>query len=85
MNAESDERNGGDAPAPPEAAAGDVAKGERELGSRAPGFIKASRVLHVSWQVGIFVVGLAVVAAGVVDVATICHLPPLSRDKTCRL
>ena len=26
-----------------------------------------------------------VVAAGVVDVATTCHLPPLSRDKTCRL
>ena len=66
MNAESDERNGGAAPGPPETAAGDVAKGERELGSRAPGFIKASRVLHVSWQVGIFVVGLAVVAAGVV-------------------
>lgn len=36
------------------------------LGSRAPGFIKRSRLLHLSWQVVIFVLGLAVVAAGVV-------------------
>ncbi|GHB64453.1 membrane protein [Streptomyces xanthochromogenes] len=36
------------------------------LGSRAPEFIKASRPLHLSWQVGVFVVGLAVVAAGIV-------------------
>ncbi|MET7703964.1 TIGR02611 family protein [Streptomyces sp. NPDC005485] len=39
---------------------------ERGLGSRAPEFIKASRALHLSWQVGVFVVGLAVVAAGVI-------------------
>jgi len=38
---------------------------ERELGSRAPDFIKASRPLHVSWQVGVFVVGLAVVGGGI--------------------
>ncbi|MFE9254913.1 TIGR02611 family protein [Streptomyces sp. NPDC006879] len=41
---------------------------EREpapLGSRAPDFIKARRTLHLSWQAGVFVVGLAVVAAGV--------------------
>ncbi|UXY26447.1 TIGR02611 family protein [Streptomyces sp. HUAS TT20] len=52
-----------------------VASGEAEadgvrvgsgLGSKAPEFIKARRALHVSWQVGIFVVGLAVVVAGVV-------------------
>ncbi|MFF4186008.1 TIGR02611 family protein [Streptomyces sp. NPDC001691] len=36
------------------------------LGSRAPAFVKASRPLHLSWQVGVFVVGFAVVAAGVV-------------------
>jgi uncharacterized protein (TIGR02611 family) len=36
------------------------------LGSRAPGFIKRSRVLHLSWQVGVFLTGLAIVAAGVV-------------------
>ncbi|MFI2201277.1 TIGR02611 family protein [Streptomyces sp. NPDC020192] len=36
------------------------------LGSRAPGFIKARRVLHLSWQVGVFVVGLAVVVAGII-------------------
>ncbi|MEU6277672.1 TIGR02611 family protein [Streptomyces populi] len=44
----------------------DGAGNERALGSRAPQFIKARRALHVSWQVGVFVVGLAVVAAGVV-------------------
>lgn len=32
--------------------------------ARAPGFIRASRTLHLSWQVGVFVVGLAVVGAG---------------------
>ncbi|MDO0928590.1 TIGR02611 family protein [Streptomyces sp. TG1A-8] len=36
------------------------------LGSRAPEFVKARRALHLSWQVGVFVVGLAVVAGGVV-------------------
>ncbi|MFC3577101.1 TIGR02611 family protein [Streptomyces yaanensis] len=59
MNTGSDER-------------GDVAmiaeetKPERELGSRAPEFIRARRALHLSWQVGVFVVGLAVVVAGVI-------------------
>ncbi|MFC9424953.1 TIGR02611 family protein [Streptomyces sp. NPDC056987] len=38
---------------------------ERALGSRAPRFVKSSRTLHLSWQVGVFLVGLAVVAAGV--------------------
>ncbi|MGW8890092.1 TIGR02611 family protein [Streptomyces sp. NPDC055749] len=65
MNAESDERSGGAAPGPDPVAGGAV-KAERELGSRAPAFIKASRPLHMSWQVGVFVVGLAVVVAGVV-------------------
>jgi uncharacterized protein (TIGR02611 family) len=41
------------------------ASGKQGLGSRAPGFIKASRALHLSWQVGVFVVGLAVVGFGV--------------------
>ncbi len=44
---------------------GGTGKAERQLGSRAPGFIKASRPLHLSWQVGVFVVGLGVVVAGV--------------------
>jgi uncharacterized protein (TIGR02611 family) len=39
---------------------------EQGLGSRAPEFIKARRTLHLSWQVGVFIVGLAVVAAGVI-------------------
>ncbi|MFB7994750.1 TIGR02611 family protein [Streptomyces sp. NPDC056002] len=48
------------------ATTGDGAKAEPELGSRAPEFIKARRALHLSWQVGVFVVGLAVVVAGVI-------------------
>lgn len=39
---------------------------ERPLGSRAPHFVKARRTLHLSWQVGVFLVGLAVVVAGVI-------------------
>ncbi|MFD3974728.1 TIGR02611 family protein [Streptomyces cyaneofuscatus] len=68
MNAESDERIEAAEKASPESAPGGttgVEKVERELGSRAPGFIKASKPLHLSWQVGVFVVGLGVVVAGV--------------------
>lgn len=65
MNAQSDERGGAVPVAEPGSVAGDVAEPERELGSRAPAFIKASKPLHLSWQVGVFAVGLAVVAAGV--------------------
>lgn len=57
MTAESDER----ARASEEAS--DAGSG---LGSKAPGFIRRSRALHLSWQVGVFLVGLAVVAGGVV-------------------
>ncbi|MFF6917388.1 TIGR02611 family protein [Streptomyces sp. NPDC012466] len=39
---------------------------DRGLGSRAPEFIKARRALHVSWQVGVFIIGLAVVGAGII-------------------
>ncbi|MFG2499086.1 TIGR02611 family protein [Streptomyces sp. NPDC048441] len=42
------------------------AKDEQPLGSRAPEYVQARRVLHLSWQVGVFIVGLAVVAAGIV-------------------
>ncbi|MFJ2896870.1 TIGR02611 family protein [Streptomyces sp. NPDC087218] len=78
MNAERDERGGDAGRAAAGPAAGDgadgvtgevtqeVTKEDRELGSRAPGFIKASRALHLSWQVGVFVVGLAVVVAGII-------------------
>ncbi|MFJ9029913.1 TIGR02611 family protein [Streptomyces sp. NPDC102274] len=70
MHAESDERGQVVVPTAERPVAGDVAEGvtvepERELGSRAPRFVKASRTLHLSWQVGVFVVGLAVVVAGV--------------------
>ncbi|MFE5243103.1 MULTISPECIES: TIGR02611 family protein [unclassified Streptomyces] len=66
MNAESDERKEVAATVADDSATGDGRTAERELGSRAPGFIRASRVLHLSWQVGIFVLGLAVVGAGIV-------------------
>ncbi|GAA2712513.1 MULTISPECIES: TIGR02611 family protein [Streptomyces] len=58
MNAESDQHH---APAPE--GAEEPARG---LGSRAPHFVRRSRPLHLSWQVGVFVVGLAVVVAGVI-------------------
>ncbi|WP_181797381.1 TIGR02611 family protein [Streptomyces sp. WELS2] len=57
------------------AVASDKAKADRRetadgagsgLGSRAPEFIKSRRLLHLSWQVGVFVVGLAVVVAGII-------------------
>ncbi|WP_030673654.1 TIGR02611 family protein [Streptomyces rimosus] len=69
MNTES---NGGPgiadavAPAAEPAAAGETAGVEQRLGSRAPHFIRRSRPLHMSWQVGIFVVGLAVVVGGII-------------------
>ncbi|WP_181806805.1 TIGR02611 family protein [Streptomyces shenzhenensis] len=44
----------------------DRARDERGLGSRAPEFIKARRVLHLSWQAGVFAVGLAIVGVGIV-------------------
>ncbi|WP_189707185.1 TIGR02611 family protein [Streptomyces anandii] len=48
--------------------AGDAEEAPRRqgLGSRAPEFVRSRPVLHLSWQVGVFVVGLAVVGAGVV-------------------
>ncbi|WP_405596114.1 TIGR02611 family protein [Streptomyces sp. NBC_01410] len=67
MNAESDERGEVVEKTTEVPATGDVtAATEPVLGSRAPHFIKRSRPLHVSWQVGVFVVGLAVVGAGIV-------------------
>ncbi|MFI9627764.1 TIGR02611 family protein [Streptomyces sp. NPDC052042] len=75
MNEESGGRSGDAGSAKPRPVAGDVGEGAapdgvsregRAFGSRAPGFIKASRALHLSWQVGVFMVGLAVVVAGVI-------------------
>ncbi|QKW05538.1 TIGR02611 family protein [Streptomyces sp. NA04227] len=44
----------------------DEEPGGKPLGSRAPEFIKSRRLLHLSWQVGVFVVGLAVVVVGII-------------------
>ncbi|MEU3603329.1 TIGR02611 family protein [Streptomyces sp. NPDC006798] len=49
----------------PGAGKGTEGQPEPVLGSKAPAFIKRSRALHLSWQVGVFLVGLAVVGAGV--------------------
>ncbi|MHC5906952.1 TIGR02611 family protein [Streptomyces sp. S6] len=45
---------------------GTAADGDQGLGSKAPAFIKKSRTLHLSWQVGVFVIGLAVVVLGII-------------------
>ncbi|WKV75007.1 TIGR02611 family protein [Streptomyces sp. PCS3-D2] len=45
-------------------AAAQTAEGTPHV-SKAPAFIKASKSLHLSWQVGVFVVGLAVIVAGI--------------------
>ncbi|MCH0540545.1 TIGR02611 family protein [Streptomyces sp. MUM 203J] len=55
----------GGAPGTPDAESGGE-KQERPLGSRAPAFVKASRPLHLTWQVGVFLIGLAVVVLGVI-------------------
>ncbi|MFJ8012280.1 TIGR02611 family protein [Streptomyces sp. NPDC096339] len=47
------------------AAAEGAAAEETPHVSKAPAFIKANRSLHLSWQVGVFVVGLAIIAAGI--------------------
>src|SRR5690349_8932418 len=49
-----------------ESAQTEGAQDDEGLGSKAPAFIKRRRALHLSWQVGVFVIGLAVVAAGIV-------------------
>ncbi|MEU7649262.1 MULTISPECIES: TIGR02611 family protein [Streptomyces] len=52
---------------PTEAAGPTVgAEAEQPLGSRAPQYIQARKALHLSWQVGVFIVGLAVVVAGII-------------------
>ncbi|MFE7194157.1 TIGR02611 family protein [Kitasatospora sp. NPDC057541] len=51
---------------PTEAGDGAGTEGDKPLGSRAPGFIRRSRPLHLSWQVAVFLVGLAVVVLGVI-------------------
>ncbi|MCY0952491.1 TIGR02611 family protein [Streptomyces sp. H27-S2] len=56
----------GSAPDAPTAGAAEAAAAEKAPHvSKAPAFIKARRSLHLSWQVGVFVVGLAVIGAGV--------------------
>jgi uncharacterized protein (TIGR02611 family) len=56
--------------APPETGgpseAGRPVAGEKPLGSRAPGFVKSSRTLHLGWRVGVFLIGLVIVATGVI-------------------
>lgn len=39
---------------------------QRGHGSRAPHFVKRSRTLHLTWQIGVAVVGFAVIIAGLI-------------------
>ncbi|MFI9173555.1 TIGR02611 family protein [Streptomyces lincolnensis] len=64
MNTGSDEP--GEVAVAADKAKADGASDERGLGSKAPDFIKARRMLHLSWQVGIFIIGLAVVVLGII-------------------
>ncbi|MFI1288709.1 TIGR02611 family protein [Streptomyces sp. NPDC020792] len=68
MNTGSDEpEKPAEAPGRAEAEAeADEARDRRGLGSRAPVFVRSRRVLHLGWQVGIFLAGLLVVIAGAV-------------------
>ncbi|MET9531805.1 TIGR02611 family protein [Streptomyces sp. NPDC006649] len=69
MNAESDGRGGVaavDSGRGETGVSGAGAPPERVPGSRAPAFVRRSRALRLGWRAGIFLVGLAVVAAGVV-------------------
>jgi uncharacterized protein (TIGR02611 family) len=65
MGAESDERRKAAERTSPPPAAGGGSAGRRALGSRAPKFVLRSRALHLSWRVGVFLVGLAVVVGGI--------------------
>ncbi|MEW1602727.1 TIGR02611 family protein [Streptomyces sp. NPDC093808] len=65
MNAENDKQNNVAVTVTADSVSGAKRAAERRLGSRAPGLIRKSRLLRAGWQVGIFVVGLAVVGAGV--------------------
>ncbi|MFI9024864.1 TIGR02611 family protein [Streptomyces sp. NPDC053560] len=58
MSAESDGGRG--------ASTGGATAVPQKLGSKAPHFVKRSRTLHMSWQVAIFIVGLAVVVGGII-------------------
>lgn len=66
MNTGSDrEANESAAESAAESATPDATTEEAPHVSKAPAFIKARRGLHLSWQVGVFVVGLAVIGAGI--------------------
>ncbi|MGW7268781.1 TIGR02611 family protein [Streptomyces sp. NPDC054842] len=38
----------------------------KPYGSRAPRFVKRSRLLHLFWRIGVFITGLAVVGVGII-------------------
>ncbi|MEW2078815.1 TIGR02611 family protein [Streptomyces sp. NPDC013433] len=65
MNTENDKQKKAAVTVTADSAAGDERAPERKLGSRAPGFIQKSSLLRLGWQGGIFVVGLAVIGAGI--------------------
>ncbi|MFJ3219387.1 TIGR02611 family protein [Kitasatospora sp. NPDC086801] len=56
----------GEAVTPDDTAGSATVDGGRAVGSRAPAFVRRSRPLHLTWQVAIFLAGLAVVVLGVI-------------------
>ncbi|MFJ2863775.1 TIGR02611 family protein [Kitasatospora sp. NPDC087314] len=56
----------GEAVTADDAAGSAAVDGGRAVGSRAPAFVRRSRPLHRTWQVVIFLAGLAVVVLGVI-------------------
>jgi uncharacterized protein (TIGR02611 family) len=42
------------------------AKEPKPFGSRAPAFIKRSKPLHMTWQIGVAVIGFAIIVAGII-------------------
>ncbi|WP_330329495.1 TIGR02611 family protein [Streptomyces sp. NBC_00536] len=64
-NRETDESATSASPESAESTPSDAAPDEERHVSKAPAFIRARRGLHLSWQVGVFIVGLAVIAAGI--------------------
>ena len=38
----------------------------KPFGSRAPAFIKRSKPLHMTWQIGVAVIGFAIIVAGII-------------------
>ncbi|MEU0936176.1 MULTISPECIES: TIGR02611 family protein [unclassified Embleya] len=48
------------------APSGPAGKQAKPFGSRAPAFIKRSKPLHMTWQIGVAVIGFAIIVGGII-------------------